>query len=150
MESPLLPPDVQLARAVRALRDAVVGCGAAGLGLTAVAAAILALSGSDPTLTGPALTILGGGQLLAISGAVVGAVGLRSVLAGGPPARALARARRRLRWVQHAVLAWCVGAVVAWTVGKPATAVLTLALAVVAAQLAVVVLLVRRRLARAG
>ena len=63
-----MPPDVRLARTVRALRDAVVGCGAACLGLAVVAAAILALSGSDPLLAGPTLTILGGGQLLALVG----------------------------------------------------------------------------------
>jgi len=149
VESPPVPQDVLIARAIRALRDAVVGCGAACLGLAVVAAAILALSGSDTTLVGPAVSVLGGGQLLAITGAVVGALGLRAVLAGRPPARTLATTSARLRWVQRAVLAWCVVAVAAWTVADPATAVLTLALGVVSAQLAIVLVLVRRRLTQA-
>lgn len=149
MDSAPVPPDVRLARAIRALRDAVVGCGAACLGLAVVAAAILALTDSDPLLTGPAVTILGGGQLLAIAGAVVGGVGLRAVLTGAPPGRATAATRGRLLRVQRGVLAWCVAATAAWTVAEPSTAVLTLALAVVTAQLAVVVVLVRRRLAGA-
>ena len=149
MESLSVPQDVLVARAIRALRDAVVACGAACLGLAVVAAAILALSGSDPTLVGPAVSVLGGGQLLAIVGAVVGALGLRGVLAGRPPAQTLTVTSARLRRVQLAVLVWCVVAVATWTVVEPATAVLTLALGVVAAQLALVVVLVRRRLAQA-
>lgn len=146
----MVPQDVRLARAIRALRDAVIGCGAACLGLAVVASAILALSGSDPTLIGPAVTVLGGGQLLALVGAVVGGLGLRAVLAGEPTGPVLTTARRRLRLVTRAVLVWCVAAAAAWTIADPALAVLVLALAAVTAQLAAVVVVLRRRLARAA
>lgn len=150
MDSPSpVPQDVRLARAIRALRDTVIGCGAACLGLAVVASAILALSGSDPTLTGPAVTVLGGGQLLALVGAVVGGLGLRGVLRGGAAGAVLATARRRLRLVARAVLVWCVAAAAAWTIAEPTIALLVLALAAVTAQLAAVVVVLRRRLARA-
>lgn len=149
MDSPSpVPQDVRLARAIRALRDTVAGCGAACLGLAVVAVAILVLSSSDPTLTAPVVTILGGGQLLAIVGAGVGALGLRAALADRPLGPALATARERLRWVTRAVLVWCVGAAVAWTLAQPAIALLNLALAAVTAQLAVVLVVTGRRLPR--
>lgn len=148
MESLSVPPDVRLARTVRALRDAVVGCGAACLGLAVVASAILALSGSDPALTGPTLTILGGGQLLALVGTVLSAVALRGALAGRPLGPLVSDARARLRWVVRATLVWAVGAALGWAFADPGLTVLCLALAAVTAQLAVVVLLLRRRLAR--
>ncbi len=151
MDSPsLVPPDVRLARAIRALRDAVLGCGAACLGLAVVAGAILGLSGSDPAVTPAVVTVLGGGQLLAIVGAAVGGLGLRAVLTGRPVVPALSATHARLRWVVRAVLVWCVGAAAGWTVAEPALALLVLALAAVVAQLAVVVLLVRRRVAGAA
>lgn len=151
MDSPSpLPPDVQLARAIRTLRDAVIGCGAACLGLAVVAGAILALSDSDPTLTGPTVTILGGGQLLALLGAASGALGLRGALRDEPLGPVLSTTRRRLRWVTRAALGWCVGAAAGWTIADPGSVVLVLALAAVAAQLAVVLRLVRRRLPRTG
>jgi len=151
VDSPsLVPPDVRLARAIRALRDAVLGCGAACLGLAVVAGAILALSGSDPVLTPPVVTVLGGGQLLALAGAVVAGLGLRAALAGRPVGPALTATRDRLRLVGRAVLVWCVGAAAGWTVAAPGVALLVLALAAVTAQLAVVVLLVRRRVAAAA
>lgn len=146
MESLSVPPDVRLARTVRALRDAVVGCGAACLGLAVVAAAILALSGSDPLLAGPTLTILGGGQLLALVGAVVAALGLRGALVGRPLSGVVEATRARLRWVVRATLVWSLGAAVGWALADPARAVLFLALGAVTAQLAVVVLVLRRRL----
>ncbi len=150
MDSPsLVPQDVRLARAIRALRDTVVGCGAACLGLAVVATAILALSSSDPVLTGPTVTVLGGGQLLALVGAALGAIGLRGALAGRPLDPLLATTRTRLRRLARAVLVWCVASAVAWTAARPSTVLLTLALAAVTAQLAAVVVLVRRRLARA-
>ncbi|WP_413452041.1 hypothetical protein AA0Y32_12955 [Georgenia phoenicis] len=148
MESLSVPPDVRLARTIRALRDAVVGCGAACLGLAVVAAAILALSGSEPALSGPTLTILGGGQLLALVGASVAALGLRGALTGAELAAVVGAVRDRLRWVVRAVLVWSVGAALGWSLAEPGRTVLFLALGAVTAQLAVVVLVLRRRLPR--
>lgn len=145
-----MPPDVRLARTIRALRDAVLGCGAACLGLAVVAAAILALSSSDPLLAGPTLTILGGGQLLALAGAALAALGLRGALVGRPLVSVVGATRERLRWVVRATLVWSAGAAVGWSLADPARTVLFLALGAVTAQLAVVVLVVRRRLPREG
>ncbi len=150
MDSPPVPPDVSVARAIRALRDTTLGCGAACLGLAVVATAILALGGADPRLSGPAVTILGGGQLLAIAGAVVGALGLRAVLADRPPRPVLAATAHRLHWVFRAVLVWSAASAVAWTAADPSGAVLAIALAAVTAQLAAVVVVLRRRLRRAA
>lgn len=148
MESPSVPSDVRLARAIGALRDTVIGCGAACLGLAVVASAILALSSSAPALTGPTLTILGGGQVLALAGALVGGLGLRGALVGRPLGPVLSATHSRLHWVVRAVLVWCLGAALGWTLAEPSSGVLALALAAVTAQLAVVVVLLRRRLAR--
>ncbi len=150
MESLSVPPDVRLARTVRALRDAVVGCGAACLGLAVIAAAILALSGSDPLLAGPTLTILGGGQLLALVGAALAALGLHGALAGHPLGGVVGTTRARMRWVVRAALVWSVGAAVGWALADPARTLLFLALGAVTAQLAVLVLVLRRRLPREG
>lgn len=150
MNSPsTVPQDVRLARTIRAFRDAMIACGAACLGLAVIASAILVLSGSDPVITAPVVTILGGGQLLALLGAVVCGLGLRGVLAGRSAEGALQTAGGRLRLLAGAVLVWCVGAAAGWTIASPSTVVLILALAAVTAQLIAVLLLARRRLAKA-
>lgn len=150
METPSPPPDVRLARAIRALRDALIGAGAACLGLAVVASAILALSDSDAVITGPVLTLLGGGQLLALVAAVLCAIGLRGVLTGRPIGLLLVTTRARLRWVARAVLGWCVGAAAMWVLTEPASALISLALAAVTAQLAVVLVVLGRRLVPQG
>lgn len=175
----MTPDDVLLARAIRALRDAVVLCGAGCLMLAVVAGGVIALAGPDATLGPTALTILGGGQLIALVGAVVAALGLRAALAGsgtaaeaGPAAgagteaglatapgtgaavatagRAVSTVRTRLRWLVRVVLVWCVGTAAGWSLAVPSRVVVTLALAAVAAQLAVLLLVAVRRLEQAS
>ena len=140
------PADVRLARAIRALRDALVGCGIACLGLGAIALAIIALATPTSAMTWPTLTLLGGGQLLALVGAGLSAVGLRAVLVGAPAQPLLDRTRRHLALLARVVLVWCIAAATAWAIAYPSTAVLSLALAAVTAQLAVLLLVLGRRL----
>lgn len=149
MENPAsVPPDVRLARAIRALRDTLVGCGIACLGLGAIAMAIVALASPTSDITWPTVTILGGGQLLALIGAGISAVALRALLVGHPAEGLQATTRERLALLARVVLVWCVVATTAWVIAYPGTAALTLALAVVTAQLSVALHLLGRRLAR--
>lgn len=143
-----LPQDVRVARAIRALRDTLVGCGMACLGLGVVAMAIVALASPTSGITWPTVTILGGGQLLALVGAGVSAVALRASLVGQPAEGLLATTHRRLALLARVVLVWCVVATTAWVIAYPATAALTLALAAVTAQLSVALLFLGRPLAR--
>lgn len=143
----LLPPDVRVARAIRALRDTLVACGIACLGLGAIAMAIVALAAPTSGITWPTVTLLGGGQLLALVGAAISAIALRAALAGRPPEALLTTTRARLALLARGVLVWCVTGTTAWVIAYPATAALTLALAVVTAQLAVALLVLGRRLA---
>ncbi|MFC4554518.1 hypothetical protein [Georgenia faecalis] len=143
METETEPEDVRIARAVRTLRDAVVGAGAACLVLGVFAVAVVLLLGADDAW--PAVTLLGGGQVLAIVAAAVAALALRAVLAGAEPTAPLERAWRGLRLTARAVLVLCVLAAVAWVVADPGSAVSTVALALVTAQLTAVLTLLARR-----
>jgi len=140
-----VPHDVRLARTVRVLRDAVVICGAGSLGAAVLAAGMLALSGTDSDLSWPLLTILGGGQLIALLGAVLAALGLRTALMADDATDSARTAHRRLRGLSRAVLVWSVGTAAGWTLAQPSSALLVLALAAVTAQLAVVLLLAAGR-----
>ncbi|MEE6281996.1 hypothetical protein [Georgenia sunbinii] len=132
-----IPDDVRLARAVRALRDTLVGCGVACLGLGVIAMAIVALASPASAVSWPTVTLLGGGQLLALVGAGLSAVALRGSLVGQPTDVLLRTTRRRLGLLARVVVGWCVAAAAAWVIAYPSTAVLSLALAAVTAQLAV-------------
>lgn len=146
MDHQPVPADVRLARTVRVLRDAVVICGAGSLGAAALAAGMLALSGTDTDLSWPLLTILGGGQLIALFGAILAALGLRAALVADDAAGAARTTHRRLRVLARAVLVWSVGTAGGWALADPGNALLVLALAAVTAQLAVVLLLAAGRL----
>ena len=150
MDQQPVPHDVRLARTVRVLRDAVVICGAGSLGAAVLAAGMLALSGTDSDLAWPLLTMLGGGQLIALLGAVVAALGLRTALVATDATDAARAVHRRLRGLSRAVLVWSVGTAAGWVLANPSTALLVLALAAVTAQLAVVLLLGRAHIAAGG
>ncbi|MEE6274319.1 hypothetical protein [Georgenia wangjunii] len=141
------PEDVRVARAVRGLRDALVACGAACLVLGVFAVGAVLLAGDDAGAAWPAVTLLGSGQLLALVGAGVAAAALRAVLRGSGPAPALARTHAILGLLARLVLVACVAGATAWVVARPGAALMTLALALVTAQLAAVLAVVRRRLA---
>lgn len=145
MDQQPVPHDVRLARTVRVLRDAVVICGAGSLGAAVLAAGMLALSGTDSDLSWPLLTILGGGQLIALLGAVLAALGLRTALVADDATDSARTVHRRLRGLSRAVLVWSVGTAAGWTLAQPSSALLVLALAAVTAQLAVVLLLAAGR-----
>src|SRR5699024_513248 len=115
-------------------------------GAAVLAVGMLALSGSDADLGWPLLTILGGGQLIALVGAVLAALGLRAALVGDDATAAARTTHRRLRMLARAVLIWSVGSAAGWALAEPGTALLVLALAAVTAQLAVVLLLAAGRL----
>lgn len=146
MDHPPVPADVRLARTIRVLRDAVVICGAGSLGAAVLAAGMLALSGTDSALSWPLLTILGGGQLITLVGAILAALGLRAALVAGDATGAARTTHRRLRVLARAVLIWSVGTAAGWALADPGNVLLFLALAAVTAQLAVVLLLAAGRL----
>lgn len=146
-----VPDDVRLARAIGALRDAILLCGGGCLALAVIAGSVIALAGPDATLGPTALTILGGGQFIALVGAVLSALGLRNALSASRPlTEILTRTRTRLRFLVRVVLVWAVGTAAGWTLAIPARIVITLALVAVTAQLAVLLLLAVGRLERAA
>lgn len=155
-----------VARAIRDLtRALLICCAAVGvLGLAGVA--ILTLAPQDLTGLLPALTLLGLCQVFALVGGVVVVVGLRTALgprhadaAPGRPDAAPADANRaaeasavvvrRLQILARVTLAACVLAVAAWALADGAAAVGALLGALVGAQVAVMFVLLARRLARA-
>ena len=161
-----------VARAIRDLtRALLICCAAVGvLGLAGVA--ILTLAPQDLTGLLPALTLLGLCQVFALVGGVVVGVGLRAALgtrrtdAGPRPpdaaapadatpddaaraAEASAVVARRLHLLARVVLVACVLAVAAWALADGAAAVGALLGALVGAQVAVVFVLLARRLVRA-
>lgn len=147
-------PDLRTAHVVAATRAALVTMGVACLTLGGIALALVALVPDSGTVAlEPGLTVVGGGQLLAIAGAICSALALRDALHDGADRSdhllALQRLHARLGLVLRATLVWCVAATAVWAVLRPGQAVFTLALAAVTAQLAGLLVLVRRHLAGA-
>lgn len=165
-----------VARAIRDLTRALLICCAAvgALGLAGVA--ILTLAPQDLAGLLPALALLGLCQMFALVGGVVVGVGLRAALgprrtepAPGRPddtpaaaasadatpgdaaraTEASAVVAHRLQIVARVTLAACVLVVAAWAIADGAAAVGALLGALVGAQVAVVFVLLARRLARA-
>lgn len=127
-----------VARSLRALRSALLATVGACLALGALAIGVVLLTGTGTALLWPGLSVLAGGQLLALVAAAVTALGLRRVLLGDEPAAALARTALGLRRLARLVLAVCVAGVVIWGVLRPEALVVTTACALVAAQAAAV------------
>jgi len=133
--------------ALRRLRDVVVACAAACLGLAVIAAALISLTGTDSMATGPVVWLLGGGQVLALAAALIGVWGFRAGL-HEPADEVVRRISARLAWVQRATLVWCVAAAAIYTLMNPGAGLVALLLGAVSAQLAVLIGLLRRRLQR--
>ncbi|MDD9207747.1 hypothetical protein PU560_14925 [Georgenia sp. 10Sc9-8] len=129
-----VPEDVAVARSLRALRGALLATVGACLVLGALAVGVVVLTGTDDALLWPGLSLLAVGQLLALVAAAVVALGLRSVLVGGLPAAALARTASRLRRLARLVVVACVVGVVVWGLVRPEALVVTVACALVVAQ----------------
>lgn len=161
------PPDVGVARGIRALTAALLACCAAALLLgagaaAAVAGAATARQAGTPVLTA-GLTLLVLGQAGALAGAVVTGLGLRAVLlprrtgtqadgeatevAAARVAEVRFRTALRLALAGRLVLAGAVAGVAAWTLATPAAALGALAGGLVTAQVAVLFAVVARRLA---
>lgn len=169
-----LPPDVAVAHAIRALTRALLVCCAAvgALGLAGVAVLTLGAASTDGLM--PALSLLAVGQVVALAGGGVVVLGLRAALrpsrarrgpdASSPadaPADAPAHATpddaaraaaacavvaRRLEVLARVLLAACVLAVAGWAFADGASALGALLGALVSAQVAVVFVVVGRRL----
>jgi hypothetical protein len=128
------PPEETVARAVRALRIALLVCAGACVVLGLMGAALVLLT-DDDALLWPGLTLLGLGQLAGLVGAAVASLGLRRVLTGSDPREVTPRVRAtlgRLSIVLGVVLA--IGAV-AWIVVRPSAWVAVVACALVSVQL---------------
>lgn len=149
MTEPL--PDVVLARAVRALTVGLVAMTAAALLLGALAVGSLAMSGSRTQGLLPLLGQLALGQAHAIAGAGALALGLRRLLASpGDGALAdvphvLRSVARGLEVIARILLLTLVLATAAWALSEPGRALGALFGAIVAAQVAVLGLVLARR-----
>jgi hypothetical protein len=161
------PPDALVARTIRALTWVLLaGCvAAAALGLAAVAALMLtAPTGAD---LGPVTTLLAVGQLAALATAAVGGLGLWRTLrpreagqAAGPGAAdwddvagttaVRTVTARRLALLARVTAAGCVLAVAVWSLTTPGGALGSLLGAAVAAQVAVLDVVLSRRLSDPG
>ena len=164
------PPDVAVAHAIRALTRALLVCCAAvgALGLAGVAVLTLGAASADGLM--PALSLLAVGQVVALAGGVVVVLGLRATLRPsrarrGPDASSAtvapthatpddaARAAaagavvaRRLGLLARLLLVALVVAVAGWAFADGASALGALLGALVSAQVAVVFVVVGRRL----
>lgn len=160
-----MPPDVVIARAVRAHTRTLVALAGACLALAAVGLGGLSLAGDDlrtpPITTG--LTLLGVGQVCALASAAVAGVGLVRVLRGvGEPGsdassdavredvpRTTTRATAsRLAVLMRITLGACVLAITVWALVASAGLLGAFVGALVTAQLVVVLALLRVHLLR--
>jgi hypothetical protein len=158
--SPVLvpPPDVVVARTLRSLTRALLVCCAAALGLGVLSVTMLALADPAADLAS-GLVLLGVGQAGALAGAGVVGAGLRRVVAGPtsqaprlgatPQDAAAAEAvragvSRRLALVTRGLLVTCVLVSAGWTLVDPAAGLGALVGALVAGQVAVALLVLRR------
>ncbi len=166
------PPDVVVARTLRSLTRALLVCCGAALALGLLAVAMLGLADGSADSLASGLALLGVGQAGAIAGAGVVGFGLRRVVAtpgsagrpgsgvDAPPRDSAATAddaaaavgtcetvRHGLALVARALLVICVLVAATWTLVDTAAALGALLGALVSAQVAVALLLVRRSLA---
>lgn len=141
------PPDVAVARGITALRAvlAIVVAGVLALGVMALALVVLVSPGSD--LLWPGVSVLLVGQAVGLVAAAFAGWALRAVLVGQEPARARAALARRLRPTAIGLVVACLATACAWGLTDAGALVPALVCAVVAAQLAVVLEVLRRRLA---
>ncbi len=160
-----MPPDVVIARAVRAHTRTLVALAGACLALAAVGLGGLSLAGDDlrtPPITA-GLTLLGVGQVCALASAAVAGVGLVRVLRGvGEPGsdassdavredvpRTTTRATAsRLAVLMRITLGACVLAITVWALVASAGLLGAFVGALVTAQLVVVLALLRVHLLR--
>lgn len=133
-----------------ALRVVVLGGGATCLLLAVIASALLYLAGSGSPVAWPVVSLLGGGQLVALLAAGSAGWGLLALWRRAVPAATVALVARHLQLLQRALLVWCVLATAGWVLVRPALAMATILLAAVTAQVALVLALFRRRLTGSG
>ncbi|TDE91683.1 hypothetical protein EXU48_16255 [Occultella glacieicola] len=156
------PADVVISRAVQAHTRTLLAMCAVALVLGLIGAGALSMAGQQgrdlPMIAG--LTLLGAGQLLAITGAVVAGLGLATILRGvgepgSPDSRGAARSHLPTRTVEHTarrlaillrvVVAAAVVGVAAWAIAAPAGLLGAAVGAVLTLQVAVVLAIVRVR-----
>ncbi|HLS49637.1 MAG TPA: hypothetical protein VK024_06555 [Actinomycetaceae bacterium] len=128
-----------------ALRTAFIASGGACLALGVLAASLLVLAGADSPIAWPAVTLLGGGQVVALAAAGVAGAGWWR-LGRADTRGVLEQTARRFGFLQRVVLVWCIGAAAAWVIHSLDLAIAVLLLAAVAAQLALVLGMLRRGL----
>ncbi|UFU02521.1 hypothetical protein LQF12_13630 [Ruania suaedae] len=158
-----LPPDVAIARALRAHTRTLVAMCALVLVLTLIGAGALSMAGggADDPRVQAGLTLLGSGQLVALLAAAVAGAGwltvvrsvgapgsdvsVRAVAAGVPRAQVEATGRR-LAWAMRSAVAVAVLGVCAWAVFAVDAVVGAAVGAVLVVQVALVIALVRHHL----
>lgn len=141
-----VPEEVALARAIAALRTAMLLPLAAALGLGVVAAAILALAG-DPNRVWPGLSTLLIGQFAALVAGATAFVALQHALRpGADHATVRARAAVRLRRVVRPLLVVLGAATAAWALVEPTAGLGALVGALVGAQAVLPVTMAARTL----
>lgn len=130
-------------RAARALRITLTATAAACIVLGVIGLAVAMLAGSDDEVLWPGLSLLALAQLVALLAAGTAGWGLRRLVRGAEPRAVTARVRATLRVLEHALLVLLVLGAAAWIVVRPAAAVSAVSCAVVGAQLALVLHLLR-------
>lgn len=129
-----------------ALRFVVLGGGATCLLLAVIASALLFLAGAGSPVAWPVVSLLGGGQLVALLAAGRAGWGLLAMRRRAAPAAVIALVARHLQLLQRALLVWCVLATAGWVLARPSLAMATLLVAAVTAQGTLVLAVFRRRL----
>lgn len=143
---PEASPDV-VVRGIAALRAVLTTVVAGVLALGVMALALVLLVGPDSGLLWPGVSVLLVGQAVGLVAAALAGWALRQVLVGQDPARARATLARRLRPTAIALVTACLATAAGWGITHAGALVPALVCAVVAAQLAVVLEVLRRRLA---
>ncbi len=142
-----VPAEVALARAIRALRSAMLLLLSTALGLGVLAAAALVLAGQDGPELWPGLTTVLLGQFAALAGGATALVGLqRALRPGAVPEVVRSATAGWLRRIPRPLYAALVVATAAWTLAEPTAGIEALVGAVVGAQAGVAVSLVARSL----
>lgn len=131
------------AKAARALRITLFSAAAACIVLGVIGLGIALLAGDHDEIIWPGLSLLALAQFVALIATGTAAWGLRRLVKGAEPRPVTDRVRTTLRALEYALLILLVIGAAVWIVVRPSVAVSAVSSAIVGAQVALVLHLLR-------
>lgn len=141
--TPAEPARAGSVRSARALRITLVATAAACIVLGLIGLGVALLAGSDDEVMWPGLSLLALAQAVALVATGAAGWGLRRLLRGDEARHVTDRVRAVLRVLEIVLLVLLVVGAVVWIVARPATTVAVVSSAVVGAQVALVLHILR-------